>query len=66
MNSLGLGTFLADTGQLRTDVSATRGRHELGLFITNSPDFSTCMNVKSCLNTDHNALLVNCNEPTAG
>ena len=40
-------------------------RHELDGFITNSPDFSYCTVAKSCLNTDHQALLVNCSAPSA-
>lgn len=62
-NRLDLNTFLADTGLIMIDVGPTRGRHELDRFITNSPDFSSCTVVKACLNTDHHALLVNCNPP---
>lgn len=64
-NRLDLSTFLADTGLILMDTGATRGRHELDRFITNSPDFSFCTVAKSCLNTDHQALLVNCSVPSA-
>ena len=66
-NRLDLSTFLADTGLILVDIGATRGRHKLDRLITNSPDFSrpTCIVAKSCLNTDHQALLVNCSTPLA-
>jgi len=65
-NRLDLSTFLAETGLFQIDVGPTRGRHQLDLFITNSPNFSTCLVAKSCLQTDHHALLVNCNLPATG
>ena len=64
-NSLDLNTFLADTGLILMDIGATRGKHELDRFITNSPDFGCCTVAKSCLKTDHQALLVNCSAPSA-
>jgi len=57
-NRLDLSTFLAESGLFQIDISSTRGRHQLDLLITNSPNFSTCLVAKSCLRTDHHALLV--------
>jgi len=40
--------------------STTHGRHTLYLFLTNRDDIVSCTVVKSCLNADHLALIVNC------
>ena len=65
-NQLDLTSFLADTGLCQIDTGPTRGRHALDRFITNSLWLQNQLTVaKSCLNTDHYALLVNCTaQPT--
>jgi len=60
-NQLDLTNFLTDTGLCQIDTGPTRGRHALDRFITNSLWIQNQISVaKSCLNTDHYALLVNC------
>jgi len=64
-NRLDMSEFLNDTGLFLIDTGATRGRHALDLLITNCPDIITCTVTKSCLRTDHSALIVNSALPVA-
>jgi len=64
-NRLDMSEFFNDTGLVLIDTVATRGQHVLDLLITNRPDIITCKVTKSCLITDHSALIVNAALPVA-
>ena len=59
-NQLDITQHSIDAGLTQIVQSPTHGRHTLDLFLTNRDDIVTCTVVKSCLNTDHLALMVNC------
>jgi len=58
-NHLSISQLLSDNGLHQVVAAATRGANTLDLFITNRPNEVTCSVVKSCMHTDHRALLVN-------
>jgi len=62
---LDMSEFLNDTGLFLIDTGVARGRRALDLLITNCPDIITCTVAKSCLSTDHSALIVNSALPVA-
>ena len=59
-NRLDITKQSIDAGLTQIVQSTTHGRHILDLFLTNRDDITSCTVVKSCLNTDHLALTVNC------
>ena len=59
-NQLDINRQCSDAGLTQIVQTATRRRHTLDLFLTNREDIVVCTVVKSCLNTDHLALMVNC------
>jgi len=63
VNQLDISKLCSDCGLTQTVQSVTHGRHTQDLFLTNREDTVSCTVVKSCLNTDHYALMVNCNKP---
>ena len=62
-NQLDISKQCSDSDLTQIVQSVTRGRHTLDLFLTNREDIVSCTVDKSCLNTDHSALMVNCNRP---
>ena len=50
----------ADVGLTQTVDQPTRGSHALHLFLTSRPDLIHCTVGRSILNTDHDALCINC------
>ena len=58
LTNLTLTDNAATHGLTQIVQTATRGRYTLDLFLTNRDDIVICTVVKSCLNTDHLALMV--------
>lgn len=63
-NRLNTSLLLSETGLQQVVTDPTRGPNTLDLFITNRPDEVHCCVAKSCLQTDHRGLFVNCITPT--
>ena len=59
-NKLDITRQSNDAGLTQIVQTVTHERHTPDIFLTNREDLASCTVVKSCLNTDHLALMVNC------
>jgi len=59
-NQLNISVLVSETGLQQVDNEATRGHSILDLFLINRPNEVHCSVFRSCMKTDHHALLINC------
>ena len=59
-NQLNISVLVSETGLQQVVNEATRGNSILDLFLINRPNEVHCSVFRSCVKTDHHALLINC------
>ena len=59
-NQLNISVLVSETGLQQVVNEATRGNSILDLFLINRPNEVHCSVFRSCMKTDHHALLINC------